>query len=64
MFERYFDYSNPSYIYKALNKTRKQENNSQENKAQVNIIENRLANSIEVLKSSPTSDVKKNQKQN
>ena len=63
MFERYFDYSNPSYIYKALNKTRKQENNSQENKAQVNIIENRLANSIEVLKSSPTSDVKKNQKQ-
>ena len=58
MFERYFDYSNPSYIYKALNKTRKQEN-----KAQVNIIENRLANSIEVLKGSPTSDVKKNQKQ-
>ena len=55
MFERYFDYPNPSYIYKALNKTE----NSEENKDQVYIIENRLANSIEVLKSSPTSDVKK-----
>ena len=55
MFERYFDYSNPSYMYKALNKTK----NSEENKAQVNIIENRLANFIEVLKSSPTSDAKK-----
>ena len=57
MFKRYFDYSNPSYMYKALNK------NSEENKTQVNMIENRLANLIEVLKSSPTSDVKKNQKQ-
>ena len=37
LFERYFDYSNPSYMYKALNKTK----NSEENKAQVNIIENR-----------------------
>ena len=42
-------------MYKALKKTK----NSEENKAQVNIIENRLANLIEVLKSSPTSDVKK-----
>ena len=54
LFERYCDYSNPSYMYKALKKTK----NSEENKAQVNIIENRLANLIEVLKSSPTSDVK------
>ena len=42
-------------MYKALNKTE----NSEESKTQVNIIENRLANLIEVLKSSPTSDVKK-----
>ena len=55
MFERYFGYPNPSYIYKALNKTK----NSEENKAQVNIIESRLPNLIEVLKSSPTSNVKK-----
>ena len=56
LFERYFGYSNPSYMYKALNKTK----NSEENKTQVNIIENRLANLIEVLNSSPTSNVKKN----
>ena len=55
LFERYFGYSNPSYMYETLNKTK----NSEENKAQVNIIENRLANLIEVLKSSPTSNVKK-----
>ena len=41
-------------MYKALKKTK----NSEENKAQVNIIENRLANLLEVLKSSSTSDVK------
>ena len=55
MFERYFGYPNPSYIFKALSKTK----NSGENKAQVNIIENRLPNLIQVLKSSPTSNVKK-----
>ena len=55
LFERYFGSSNPSYMYEALNKTK----NSEENKAQVNIIENRFANLIEVLKSSPTSNVKK-----
>ena len=55
MFERYFGYPNPSYIYKVLNKTE----NSEENKAQVNIIESRLPNLIEILKSSPTSNVKK-----
>ena len=42
-------------MYKALNKTK----NSEENKTQVNIIENRLVSLIEVLKSSLTSDVKK-----
>ena len=36
LFERYFGYSNPSYMYEALNKTKKLE----ENKALVNIIEN------------------------
>ena len=55
MFERYFGYPNPSYIYKVLNKTE----NSEENKAQLNIIESRLPNLIEILKSSPTSNVKK-----
>ena len=55
LFERYFGYPNPSQMYQALNKTK----NSEESKAQVNIIENRLANLIEVLKSSPTSNVKK-----
>ena len=55
LFKRYFGYSNPSYMYKALNETK----NSEGNKTQVNIIENRLANVIEVLKTSPTSDVKK-----
>ena len=55
MFERYFGYPNLSYIYKVLNKTE----NSEENKAQVNIIESRLPNLIEILKSSPTSNVKK-----
>ena len=33
--------------------------NSEENKAQVNIIENRLINLTEILKCSPTSDAKK-----
>ena len=35
---------------------------SKENRAQVNAIENRLNNLIETLKSSPTSDAKKNKK--
>ena len=47
LFERYID--------QVLNKTK----NSEENKAQVNIIENRLANLKEVLTSRPTSNVKK-----
>ena len=55
LFEKYFGHSNPSYMYKALNKTE----NSEENKAHVNIIENKLANLIEALKSSPTNNAKK-----
>ena len=39
-------------MYKALNET----TGSEKNKTQVNMIENRLANLMEVLKSSPTSD--------
>ena len=54
LFEKYFGYSSPCDMYKTLNETTGQE----ENKAQVNIIENRLANLMEVLKNSHTSDPK------
>ena len=56
MFEKYFGYSSPSDMYKTLNQTE----SSEENKAQVNTIENRLTDLMETLKSSPTSDAKKN----
>ena len=56
MFEKYFGYSSPSNMHRTLNVTR----SSKENKAQVNTTENRLANLMEVLKSNPTSDAKKN----
>ena len=55
MFEKYFGYSSPSDMYKTLNQTE----SSEENKAQVNTIENRLTDLMETLKSSPTSDAKK-----
>ena len=55
MFGRYFGYSSPSVMYKALNETK----NPEENRAEVNTIENSLTNLIETLKSSPTSDAKK-----
>ena len=55
LFEIYFDYSSPSYIYKSLNETE----NSEENKVLVNILENRLTNLIKEIKSNPTSDTKK-----
>ena len=42
-------------MYKALNET----TGSEENKTQVNMIENRLANLMEVLKSNISSDAKK-----
>ena len=50
LFEKYFDYSSPSNMYRALNET----TGSEENKTQVNMIENRLANLMDVLKSSTT----------
>ena len=55
MFERYFGYSNPSYMYKALNQTK----NLEENKTQVNKIENKLNNLVKTIKNKPTNDVKK-----
>ena len=55
MFERYFGYSNPSYMYKALNQTK----NLEENKTQVNTIENKLNNLVKTIKNKPTNDVKK-----
>ena len=42
-------------MYKALNET----TGSEENNTQVNTLGNRLADLMEVLKSSPTSDVRK-----
>ena len=55
LFEIYFDYSSPSYMYKSLNETE----NLEENKVLVNILENRLNNLIKEIKSNPTSDTKK-----
>ena len=42
-------------MYKALNET----TGSEENNTQLNTLGNRLADLMEVLKSSPTSDVRK-----
>ena len=55
LFEKYFGYSSPSDMQQTLNETR----SSEENTTQVNATENRLANLIEVLKSSPTNVAKK-----
>ena len=55
MFEKYFGYSSLSDMYKALNETK----NLEENKAQVNSIENRLTNLIKKIKRTPTSNTKK-----
>ena len=46
MLEKYFGYSSPSDMYKALNET----TGLEENKTQVNMIENKLANLMEVFK--------------
>ena len=51
MLKRYFAYSGPSDMYKTLKKAR----TTEENKDQVNEIENSLT---EMIKSSPTSDAK------
>ena len=55
LFVKYFCYSSLSDMYKALNETE----SSEESKAQVNTIENRLTDFMETLKSSPKSDAKK-----
>ena len=54
-FRQYFVYLSPSGMYKNLSETI----DSEENKAQVNKIDNRLTNLIEKLKSNPTSYTKK-----
>ena len=42
LFEQYFDYSSPSDMYKTFNETE----SSEENKTQVNTIENKLTENI------------------
>ena len=54
LFRKYFEYSSPSDMYNNLNKTI----SSEENKAQVNTIKDKLANLMEEFKSSPTRDAK------
>ena len=60
LFREYFEYLNPSDMYKNLNKT----TGLEENKAQVNTIKNRLANLMEAFISDPTSDAKKIENRN
>ena len=55
LFKKYFEYSSPSDMYNNLNKTI----GSEENKAQINAIKDKLAKLIKEFKSSPTSDAKK-----
>ena len=56
LFKKYFEYSSPSDMYNNLNKTI----GSEENKAQINAIKDKLAKLIKEFKSSPTSEAKKN----
>ena len=56
LFREYFECSSPSNMYNNLNKTI----GSEENKVQVNAIKDKLANLMEAVKRSPTSDAKKN----
>ena len=56
LFRKYFEYSSPSDMYENLNKTI----GSEENKAQVNPIKDKLAKFMEEIKRSSTSDAKKN----
>ena len=60
LFREYFEYLNPSDMYKNSNKT----TGLEENKAQVNTIKNRLANLMEAFISNPTSDAKKIENRN
>ena len=60
MFREYFEYLSPSDMDTSLDKTI----GSEENKAQVNAIKNRLANLMEAVKRSPTSYADKNRNRN
>ena len=51
----YFEYLNPSDMHENLNKII----GSEKTKAKVNVIKNKLANLMEPVKRSPTSDTKK-----
>ena len=53
--KKYFEYLSPSDMHKKLNETI----GSEENKAQVNAIKDKLANLMEAVKNNPTSDKKK-----
>ena len=55
LFREYFEYLSPSDMYKNLTKI----TGSEKSKAQVNTINNRLANLIEKFKSNPTSEARK-----
>ena len=55
LFREYFEYLSPSDMHKKLNETI----GSEENKAQVNAIKDKLANLMEAVKNNPTSDKKK-----
>ena len=55
LFREYFEYLRPSDMYNDLNKTIDLE----ENKVQVNVIKDRLANLMEDFKSRPTSNAQK-----
>ena len=55
LFTEYFECLNPSDMYKNLNKAI----GSEQNKAKVNAIKDRLANLMEAIKSRPTSNAKK-----
>ena len=54
LFRKYFEYLSPRHMYNNLNKAI----GSEENKAQVNAIKDKLAKLIKEFKSSPTSDAK------
>ena len=55
LFRKYFEYSSPSGMYNNFNKTK----GSEENRAQVNAIKDKLAKMIKEFERSPTSDAKK-----
>ena len=55
LFTEYFEYLSPSDMCKNLNRAI----GSEQNKAQVNAIKDRLANLMEAIKSRPTSNAKK-----